>query len=60
MCFDGKKTTIWKKYKINYSNNNNEKISKESKIDFFWRDDVSCFVGSFIQIFVVIVVGPHH
>ena len=44
------KTTIWKKYKIKYSNTNNKKMSRESKFHFFWTDDAAVsFIGSTIQ-----------
>ena len=51
MCFDGKKQPFEKKYKTEYSNTNNKKMSRESKIHFFWTDHATpSFIGSPIQI----------
>ena len=54
------KTTIWKKYKRNFSNSNNKKISTESKIDFFLtEEEIQFLIHRLIEILVVVVVGSH-
>ena len=62
MCFDRKKTTIWKKNtRESTAIVITKKMSKESKNDFFWTDDEIQFLLSSVNSnFGCYLVGLHY